>query len=644
MNDQKRRGIFWAVVLFVLFSGNHALAGGVAEIKTFRPQGVVKGVRQATATFSEPMVPFGDPRIRDPFTVQCPAKGQGRWIDSRTWAYDFSADLPGGVECEFRLQEGVKALSGAAVSGKTIFRFSTGGPAVVRSTPFEGNEQIDAGQIFALYLDAAPQEASLTESVYFSVAGVKERVGINIVTGNERRKILKAINYKGDAGLVVLVQARQTFPDAAAIKLIWGRGVASASGVATEQDQALSFRTREPFRAEFWCTREKADRDCIPILPLGVHFTAPIPVQVAAEIVITSPQGKRWPGKIGDSDRQRGSVSYLTFPGPFPEKAKLTLRLPGGIRDEAGRILTNTDRFPLPVATDVYPSLAKFAARFGIIEAKGDRLLPVTVRNIERQLPGRLLKVDAKAPTPLVAAAEGATGDQGEENALAGEQGETETGQAPGAAKASAPGSPAFTGRLTGKVERIGAAQDVKVIAWLRKIAAAEGKAPLLDRRAPSLTLPDRKQEKAFEVVGMPLPGPGFYIVELESRILGTHLLDPPAPFYIPAAALATDMAAHFKWGRESSLVWVTSLEKGSPVAGAAVVIRDCQGKALWQGNTDRTGVALIKTRLPHPSPSIRISGRPRPSSTGSTSSGGWRTSPGERSGSRRGNSSSAPG
>ncbi|MCX5827399.1 MAG: MG2 domain-containing protein [Deltaproteobacteria bacterium] len=612
MKYQTRMGIFWAVVLFSFFIGNHALAGGAAEVKSFSPEGVVKGVRQATATFSEPMVPFGDPRLADPFTVQCPGKGQGRWIDSRTWSYDFAADLPGGTECEFRLQDGVKALSGANVSGRKDFRFSTGGPAVARSVPYEGNERIDERQIFVLYLDAAPREASLTGNVYFSVAGVKERIGITIVAGNERRKILKAINYKGDERLVVLVQARQAFPDTAVVKLIWGRGVASASGVATEKDQVLSFRTREPFRAEFSCTREKADRNCIPILPVGLRFSAPIPVKLAEQIVITGPKEKKWPGKISDSDRRRGIVSYLSFPGPFPEKSKLTLRLPGEIKDDAGRILSNADKFPLPVTMDAYPPLAKFAARFGIIEAKGDRLLPVTIRNIERQLQGRLLKVDEKAPTPLVEAEEG-TGEgaeQGAGSAPTGEKTGAGAGAVSGAAQAATPGSPAFTARLTGKMQRIGVDQDIKVIEWLRKIAAAEREAPILGRQAPSLNFPERKQEKAFEVVGIPLPGPGFYIVEMESRILGAQLLTQPAPLYIPAAALTTDMAAHFKWGREYSLVWVTSLEKGTPVAGAAVVIRDCKGKALWQGKTDRTGVAMIKTRLPNPDDLSQCSGK----------------------------------
>ena len=259
---------------------------------------------------------------------------------------------------------------------------------------------IDARQIFVLYLDAAPREASLIENVFFSVDGVNERIGINIITGKDRNDILKAINHNNSDGIVVLIQAKQAFPDNAAVTLVWGQGVASESGIATEKDQLLSFKTRSPFRADFSCTREKADRDCIPILPMGLRFTAPIAVKEAEEIVITGPPGtktRKWQGKINDHDRKSGIVSYLTFPGPFPEKSKLTLHLPGRIKDDSDRALSNADKFPLTVKTDAYPPLAKFAARFGIIEAKGDRLLPVTIRNIERQMEGRILKVEEGA-------------------------------------------------------------------------------------------------------------------------------------------------------------------------------------------------------------------------------------------------------
>jgi hypothetical protein len=58
-------------------------AGG-PRVAAFSPQGTVKGVRQVTARFSEPMVPLGDPReARDPFEVSCPEPGTARWADSR---------------------------------------------------------------------------------------------------------------------------------------------------------------------------------------------------------------------------------------------------------------------------------------------------------------------------------------------------------------------------------------------------------------------------------------------------------------------------------------------------------------------------------------------------------------------------------
>jgi uncharacterized protein YfaS (alpha-2-macroglobulin family) len=64
-----------------------------------------------------------------------------------------------------------------------------------------------------------------------------------------------------------------------------------------------------------------------------------------------------------------------------------------------------------------------------------------------------------------------------------------------------------------------------------------------------------------------------------------------------------TDLSAHFKKGRESSLVWVTSLDRGEPVDGADVAVRDASGNVLWQGKTDAEGVARILRPLPDPAP-----------------------------------------
>jgi len=75
-----------------------APAHGVT-VEAFSPQGEVKGVRQVAARFTAQIVPFGDPRLVEPFDVSCPENGTGRWADGRNWVYDFARDLPAGVVC-----------------------------------------------------------------------------------------------------------------------------------------------------------------------------------------------------------------------------------------------------------------------------------------------------------------------------------------------------------------------------------------------------------------------------------------------------------------------------------------------------------------------------------------------------------------
>jgi hypothetical protein len=616
-----------------------AVVLGQARIELFSPTGTVKGVRQATARFSEQMVSFGDPRLGDPFEVLCPEKGKGRWIDGKNWSFDFDRDLPAGIVCEFRLKPDVKTLAGQDITGNRTFGFSTGGPAVKRSRPYEGSHVIDEEQIFILTLDAMPQEESILKNVYFSVEGVMERVGIRIIQGKDREDILAAVypgrqaSAKKRAGKpghriagqevedsqIVLLQARQRFPASAVVKLVWGAGVTSASGVATTQDQVLSYKVREPFRAEFTCSREKPGVGCIPVLPMQLYFTATVQTKIAKQILLKSKSGSVWKPVLKSQEDEK-FIWNVTFTGPFPEATEFTISVPEDLKDEAGRPLANLDKFPLKVSTHSDPPLAKFASRFGIIESQGDALLPVTVRNIEASIKTRVLRVEDDFDRPD-------TSSPGEEVQNAGDG----KGEGSGSARLE---SGKIIQQLKGKVRRISADRDDWVIEWLQKVAAAERSKSIFERReAKEVSIPKPGGDKAFEVMGMPLGGAGFYVVELESLILGERLLgdpvsgsqvqlevkrkvlpappekqtsgDPvekkPRPMFIPTAALVTNLSAHFKWGRESSLVWVTTLDEGSPVAAADITIRDCNGKAVWKGKTDESGIALIKGELESP-------------------------------------------
>jgi uncharacterized protein YfaS (alpha-2-macroglobulin family) len=571
-----------SLVLLLSAHGSHAQTAAQTSVEAFTPEGQVKAVRQVTARFSRPMTAFGDPRVAAPFTVDCrgageAARGAGRWVDGSIWSYDFERDLPGATTCSFTLREGLHDLAGQPVGGRRSFSFSTGGPAVIRMQPHEGS-QVDENQVFLLALDAPATPESIAQHAWCRAGGVNEKIGVRLLQGEERAQLLalrrdfidryltiyfKArgrvwvasgpLRGKVDAELpVVALQCRRTLPADTDLTLVWGKGVAAPNGIATSQDQELAFRTRPDFRLTMRCDRTNAKAGCVPFLPVRVDFSAPVSVAELNKLELVENGGKRHAPTL-DEEAKGGFATSVRFAGPFRELATLTLRIPDSLRDDAGRsLVAPTTRLSLKV--DRQPPLVKFAAPFGIIEARGDRLLPVTVRNVE----------------PRIA-----------------------------------------TAVRSGASLRVEREQDV--LAWLGKLNTygrdpwhqPEGsiKMSLLGPKAQGsierFTLPKPGGRRAFEVIGIPLKKPGFYVVEVASPLLGKALNDTGNTAYVRTAALVTNLAAHLKRGAESSLVWVTSLDKGRPVPGAQVAVRDCAGKQLWAGVTDAGGVAHIREDLP---------------------------------------------
>ena len=473
-----------------------ALAGSAAaqppepQVSAFSPQGTVKQVRQAQAHFSAPMVPLGDPRLTDPFDVACAESGAGRGIDTSIWVYDFAHDLPAGLRCTFTLRAGLQALSGRALSGPRAFTFSTGGPAIRASQPREGSGSIDEDQAFVLELDAPATAASVERHAGFRMDALPDLIGLRILTGEPRETILKArYGPRPRPDGVLVVQARQRFPSKAKVSLLWGKGVATASGVETDQDQTLAFEVRGPFTLSFECLRENPRAQCVPVTSMRLNFGAQVAWSDARRIVLMGPDGKRWP-----AEREGDEAAFVTgvhFKGPFPEKASFQLEIPAGLKDDAARLPVNAATFPLTVKTEAFPPLAKFAARFGILERYADPALPVTLRNLEPVVQLKMLGI---------------------------------------------PSGPAGVREwMRGKVLRVAPDRAGEMLPWLRKLAAA-GRESSMFATVPAgspvkaFGLPKPGGPDAMEVVGIPLKDPGLYLVEIESARLGASLLGKAKP------------------------------------------------------------------------------------------------------------------
>lgn len=574
------RKYFSILFLFSLFSlicfcHTNVVFAQNARIEFFNPQGTVYPVNQAVARFSTIMVPLSEQTTESPFNIDCAYQGKGRWTDQQTWVYDFTNPLPGGVPCTFTLKPSIKDYNGKLISGKKKFTFSTGGPVIVDSFPYSGSYSIAEDQIFLLLLSAAVSKDSLKNNAYFTVGGLPEQIALSIVESNVIESIFKKSDTYGVErlkdrekeinGKIVGVKARLNFPGNSKVNLVWDKGITSESGIRTEHTQILSFKSRKAFLAEMICTTSKATTGCLPVTPIYVDFTAPILKKDAQEIKLVY-KDKVYTPVIGSDEEWVYSIS---FDPPFEAKTVLELTIPEYLKDIDGRPLSNAVRFPLKIEIDESPPLAKFNSYFGIIEANTGGVLPLTVRNIVN------------------------------ENNLIGETKESKN-------------------ILEGKIDHIkptmtnyAEVEDEDIMNYLRILKRAAWdeyetrKTPVLNDEAnnnyKSFNIPISDERNSTEVIGIPLKEKGFYVVEIKSEVLGKTLLDNATDLYVRTAALVTNMTAHFKKGGESSLVWVTTLDKAEPVKKATVWVRDCSGKLIWTGKTNRDGVALINKVLKEP-------------------------------------------
>ena len=166
----------FAVLLATLASQAQAL-----QLVSVSPQGEVARVRQVVAKFDVGAVNFGDPKAPAPLTLSCndaaAAKGSGRWISDREWAFEFENDLPPGVSCTAQTVRGFQSPKNESIGGPASYKFNTGGPFVQSVRPGT-YQRIDEEQYFVLQLNGAATLQSVKDNVWCNADGVGERVPV----------------------------------------------------------------------------------------------------------------------------------------------------------------------------------------------------------------------------------------------------------------------------------------------------------------------------------------------------------------------------------------------------------------------------------------------------------------------------------
>ena len=621
MNKTPR--LFLPLIMTCIFAAE-GLAG---EVVTFFPTGSVKSIKQVTVNFSTDMVAMGDPRSKDdPFSITCNTKtkknsadgdgegyeGEGaprqnsiatksnvktpkystRWADNQNWVLDFNDPLQAGLRCAFKIKPNLVDLAMNKVTGLDEYSFTTAGPALLEVAPTYG--RIEPEQYFVAEIDGELDQKSVAQKAYFEVDGMPDRVGVKIISGKDREVVIKAAvddswrwnkykkfldqkptmaftKIKVFENFIVLAATRR-FPENVRVTFHWPEGILSRTGMPVEEAQKFEFTVMEPFTVSFNCERAAPERPCNPIAAMQLNFSTRISLASLKGTTLVSSSGKTWtPIELSQGDQNKNvsgtmqltpstsvgvsiisnfsdeKVNGLTFAGPFPEETKFKINLPKKLKDELGRSLSNEKSFPLAVATDQYIPLLKFPGSFGILELKSEPILPVSMRNLEKNIKSAQVTIEAKS----------------------------------------------LTLSSNDKLKEI--------IRWYQKVIDKNSREYEL-KKQPLLVGPKAKKfhvkkplgERAFELVGIPLQKPGFHVIEMESPRLGELLTGEAGSMFVATGVLVTDMAVHFKHGRESSLVWVTQLSTGKPASGAKIVVMRAGGEQESEGITDANGILRL--------------------------------------------------
>ena len=194
----------------------------------------------------------------------------------------------------------------------------------------------------------------IAANAYCDIKGITERVEVRVLAGDDRRVVLEArkdfvhrfarsllrgTRIGQDAQKretwtdcrIAVVQCKRRLPNNAEIRLVWGKGIVSASGVATSQDQTIAYRVRDTFQARFTCDRVNKDAQCLPIMPMRLSFTAPVPRATAERITLRTAAGKAYPAELPDARNAAEFVERSEFYRSVPRACAVHDRDSGGI-------------------------------------------------------------------------------------------------------------------------------------------------------------------------------------------------------------------------------------------------------------------------------------------------------------------------
>ncbi|MBW2736112.1 MAG: Ig-like domain-containing protein, partial [Deltaproteobacteria bacterium] len=491
---------------------------------------------QLTATFNKAIVPLTHVEKRAevmPLRLEPSVEGSQRWLSSRTVTFTAKKPLPGSSRFTAVLAAGLKALDGTTLAEEKRWSFVTERLAVSRhDLPYRARRWAKPDQRIRLIFNQPVDAEEAAKHVFF------------YATPKSAIKTTAKIDAADATPLKIAARGRRGS---------WARNHTRLDPrvVIIWPTKPLPLHARITLRVEPGLVggsgplamKRKHEARFTTYGPFHVKKltnTTNFPPEDSVRLSFTTPVVPRNAMAVlrvnGKRLKQKRVSHYpsntLYLPLSLRPRKRYVITFNGPLRDRFGQALKDIPK--LTFTTGDYPAYAKLPVDSGVLEAHGPKNLPLLFRNTE----SATLYHKRLNPAEIATLAN---------------------------ARDPSKNEPRYA-KLSGIKAR-----------------------PLAVKRPPN---------KGF-VVRVPLQrlagsvGHGVLALELHSTLRNRDLGKKPRKKIARSIVRITDLGVMAKYSPHASLVWVTSLKSGKPVAGCDVSIwRQGEAEARWRGKTDTHGLA----------------------------------------------------
>ena len=493
--------------------------------------------------FNQPMVAL-ERIMRDaregPLVLEPAIRGKYRWLGTRTLAFIPDDTIKPATQYKARLlKDRIASLTGMTLTTDTVWSFQSIRPSLITSLPYQGSQFVELNAYIYLHfnMEMSPDRIADKIKIYYT-NGMPSKVWCADVR-TESPRFRGEVKYSArrlrdeekedyplrgwEARNTLVLEPRDRLPVESQIEVVLYQGLQAGEGnLGLDEESVIHFNTYNRF------SLIKHNQTAPGEGALRLCFSNRVSISECINNIRIEPEIEI-PVEYTEDDWQTTEM-YLYL--PFKPGQKYDVRLGRDLKDMYGNRIDKSYHFSFELG-DFTPHV-EIPTGINIIEAYGDRRLPVTQVNVDSVYlqAARIALDDA---VPLLASRDFFYANK----------------------KHRPQYSPFYV------VDRYWRTNARKRF---------------------------RNQQMRFPIeLGEVLGDARTGLVFLQLDHLGQTRYSQDRP-YQKAFVEVSDIGVTWKYSPENNLIWTTSLSNTSPLRGIRVQIRNNENRILWTGTTDANG------------------------------------------------------